>query len=256
MSVDSVTMHYHLLLDENENVVSSLRRNRLVKRQNNFQWIGPVHEYLEVWGNIHHSNIAVTHSSIHHDSDRNIKIYENRLKEGEQFSPRDLYYFANELLEHQKIERAIEFYKQFLATTNGWVEDYISACGKLADCFDKMEDRENEMYFLLKSFEYDNPRGEFCCRLGYRFLHNNQTQQAIFWYELATQLDMPTDNLGLINHACWTWLPHLQLCVCYSQLGEHVLANKHNEIARKYKPDHPSILHNKSFLESTLQKNS
>ncbi|WP_445486975.1 tetratricopeptide repeat-containing glycosyltransferase family 2 protein [Niallia sp. 03133] len=253
-SIDSVTMHYHLMLDENENVISSLRRNRLVKRKNNFQWIGAVHEYLEVWGNIHHSDIAVTHSSMQHDSDRNLRIYENRLSKGEKFSPRDLYYFANELFEHKKIEVAIDYYKQFLSTKKGWVEDNISACGRLAECFDVLGDRESEMHFILKSFEYDSPRADFCCRLGYRFLHTNQLQQALFWYRLATQLEKPTENLGIVNHACWTWLPHLQLCVCYSQLGNYGLAYKHNEIARKYKPDHPSILHNKKFLESTLKK--
>jgi glycosyltransferase involved in cell wall biosynthesis len=253
-SIDSVTMHYHLAFDEKGNVISSLRRNRLVKRQNNFQWHGAVHEYLEVWGNILHSDVAVTHCRIHHDSDRNLRIYEKRLSQGENFSPRDLYYFANELFEHQRRELAIDYYKKFLATKNGWVEDYISACGKLADCFDELGDRESELHFTLKTFEYDTPRAEFCCRLGYRFLQNNQLHQALFWYKLATQLEKPTENLGMINHACWTWLPHLQLCVCYSHLGNYDLAYAHNEIARKYLPDHPSILHNKRFLESILQK--
>ncbi|MDQ0970813.1 glycosyltransferase involved in cell wall biosynthesis [Neobacillus niacini] len=253
-TIDSVTMLYNLAIDENGNVITSLRRNRLVKRENNFQWFGAVHEYLEVWGNILNSEVAVTHCRIHHDTDRNLRIYKNRLKRGEQFSPRDLFYFANELLEHKKFEEAIKYYKQFLETKNGWVEDNISACGRLAECYDAIDNQEMGMHFLLKSFEYDSPRADFCCRIGYRFLHNNKPLQALFWYKLATQLEKPTDNLGKINHACWTWLPHLQLCVCYSQLGNHALAYEHNEIARKYFPDHPSILHNKRFLEPILQK--
>ncbi len=254
-SIDSITMHYNLEMDEKENVISSLRRNRLVKRRNNFQWHGFVHEYIEVRGNILHSDIAVTHRSIHHDSDRNLRIYENRLSHGEIFSPRDLYYFANELLEHQKIELAIDYYKQFLATKNGWVEDYISACAKLAACFDILGDNERELHYTLKAFEYDIPRAEFYCRLGYRFLQNKQLNQALYWYKLATELEKPSENMGMINHACWTWLPHLQLCVCYSQLGNNVLAYAHNEIARKHLPDHPSILHNKCYLEPLLQNN-
>ncbi|TCN22299.1 tetratricopeptide repeat-containing glycosyltransferase family 2 protein [Mesobacillus foraminis] len=252
-ATDSVTMHYYLAFDEKGNVTTSLRRNRLVKKNNNFKWYGEVHEYLEVWGKILHSEIAVTHCSIHHDSDRNLRIYENRLKRGEQFSARDLFYFANELFDHQKIERAIIFYKQFLATKNGWIEDYISACGKLSDCFNTLGDHQSELQYILKSFEYDSPRADFCCRLGFRFLQQNQPRKALVWYKLATELEKPADNLGMINHACWTWLPHLQLCVCYSQLENYELAYKHNEIARQYLPDHPSILHNKRFLEPLLK---
>ncbi|MGG0175473.1 glycosyltransferase [Gottfriedia acidiceleris] len=58
----------------------------------------------------------------------------------------------------------------------------------------------------------------------------------------------------MINDVYYTWLPHLQLCVCYSQLGKHALAYAHNEIARQYLPDHPSILHNKRYLEPLLQQ--
>ncbi len=80
-NVDSVTMHYNLLSDEKGNVTFSLRRNRLVKRSRNFKWIGPVHEYLEVYGLIINSDIAVTHKETPHEhSDRNLKIYERRLE--------------------------------------------------------------------------------------------------------------------------------------------------------------------------------
>jgi hypothetical protein len=82
-SVDSVTMSYHLAFDEFGEVTSSLRHNRLVKRSNQFQWVGSVHEYLEVWGSIVNSDIAVTHSSLHHDNERNLRIYEKRVCPGE-----------------------------------------------------------------------------------------------------------------------------------------------------------------------------
>ena len=52
INVDSVTMNYILSTDENGKYLTSLKRNRLVKRTNNFRWIGSVHEYLEVYGNI------------------------------------------------------------------------------------------------------------------------------------------------------------------------------------------------------------
>lgn len=253
-SVDSVTMDYHLGFDSFGNVSSSVRRNRLVKRSNQFRWIGAVHEYLQVNGNIINSDIAVTHSSIHHDSDRNLRIYEQRFSSGEQFSPRDLYYFANELLDHQLYERAITFYEKFLNTKEGWIEDNISTCGKLSDCYHGLNNSEKALESALRSFQYDSPRAEFCCRIGYHFLQKNEINNAIFWYKTATTLERVTDNWGFQNLACSTWLPHLQLCVCYDRVGNYPLAYEHNEEARKYRSDDPSILQNKSYLESILIK--
>lgn len=253
-SVDSVTMEYLLGFDSYGNVTSSVRRNRLVKRSNQFRWIGAVHEYLEVRGNIINSDIAVTHSSIHHDSDRNLHIYEQRFSKGEQFSPRDLYYFANELLDHQMYERAITFYEKFLHTKEGWIEDIISTCGKLSDCYHALNNEQKELESAFRSFEYDSPRAEFCCRIGYHFLQKGQINNAIFWYDTATRLERTTNNWGFQNLPCSTWLPHLQLCVCYDRIGNYELAYKHNEEARKYRSDDPSILQNKTYLESILHK--
>lgn len=253
-NIDSVSMNYVLDLDSNGNPISSLRRNRLVKREKNFQWHGPVHEYLEVAGNIFNSNISITHCSLHHDYDRNLRIYEQRLAKGEEFSPRDLFYFANELFDHQNYQRAIEVYQQFLQTKKGWTEDNISACGSLADCYHQLGDQENELHYILKSFEYDSPRAEFCCRMGYLHLKRKQPSQAIFWYQLATQLVKPADNWGRMNHACWSWLPHLMLCICYSELDMVELAYEHNEKASQYQPNHPSIVQYKKSLTSLLQQ--
>lgn len=252
-SVDSVTMNYHLAFDEFGNVTTSLKRNRLVKREKNFIWIGAVHEYLEVWGNIYHSDIAVTHGSIHHDSDRNLRIYENRLTRGEEFSPRDLYYFANELKDHQMYERAIEYYEKFLDTGKGWIEDNIGACGKIADCYHSLGNTHQELLAAFRSFEFDTPRAEFCCRLGFHFLQIKNIPTAIFWYKLATQLECP-DSMAIANLTCSTWLPHLQLCLCYDSLGKYELANKHNEIALSYRPKDPRMLHNQKYFEKILGK--
>lgn len=253
--VDVVNMPYLLAFDQFGAVTFSLRRNRLVKRSKNFRWIGAVHEYLEVYGHVLNSDICVTHKGTGgNDSDRNLKIYEKRKAKGEAFSPRDLYYYANELLDHRLYNQAIEFYQEFLKTGQGWVEDNISACGKLADCYQKLEKNDEQLQYIFKSFEYAPPRAEFCCRLGFHFLSAKQYEQGIFWYKLATQLEKPIDSWGPMIEACWTWLPHLQLCVCYDRLGKHELAYEHNEIARRYRPENTQVIYNKTYLEGVLGK--
>lgn len=253
-TVDSVTMHYHLAHDENGQVTSSLRRNRLVKRANKFRWIGAVHEYLEVGGYIVNSDIAITHCALSHDSDRNLRIYAERMAKGESFSPRDLYYYANELHDHGKLEESITFYQQFLATKQGWIEDNIAACGKLADSFLALNLPEKHLEYIYKSFDYDTPRAEFCCRLGAYYLQANELKQATFWYKTATELEKPADCLGMINHAYWTWIPHIQLCVCYDRLGKQDLSYKHNEIAAGFVPNHSAVLYNRNYFENLFNK--
>lgn len=252
--VDAVAMDYHLSYDEYGSVTSSLKRNRLVRRDRHFRWIGPVHEYLEVWGNIIHCDVAITHSSVHHDSSRNLNIYEQRLAQGDFFTPRDLYYYANELLDHQQYEKAILTYNNFLDTGQGWVEDNIVACGKLADCYHALNNEEDQLRSAFRSFEYGSPRAEFCCRIGYYFMQNEQPHTAVFWYNLATSLDSDNTNYAIKNLACSTWLPHLQLCVCYDMLGKYELAYQHNEAARAFRPSDHRILQNKAYLEKIIHQ--
>ncbi|MDA8337445.1 MAG: glycosyltransferase [Peptococcaceae bacterium] len=249
-AVDSVLMVYNLARDENGQVALSLRRNRLVKRSKHFRWVGAVHEYLAVTGHIINSDIAVTHLGIKPDSDRNLRIFEGLLDRGTPFSPRDLYYYAGELMEHGRPEQAIAFYQRFLATQQGWVEDNIAACGRMADCYLALNDEEQYLRCIYRSFDYDRPRPDFCCRLGDCFLRKEQLPQAIFWYTLATQLQKPVIAWGVVNHTCYTWLPHLQLCACYDRAGNYELARKHNELAAEYIPDDPRIRANRQYLEN------
>lgn len=253
-SIDAVNMHYALAYDQYGYAVYSLRRNRLVRTCRHFPWIGAVHEYLGVSGVVQNSDIVITHKGDHRDTDRNLRIYENRLARGEEFGARDLYYYANELLEHQQYGKASKYYSKFLAQDEGWVEDKITACGKLADCNNALGHSDEERLAILKSFNYDSPRAEFCCRLGYQDLQAGKYKQAAFWYKLATELEQPGEIWGPISHAAWTWLPHLQLCVCYDRLGQYELAYQHNELARTFVPDDPRVLHNKKYLEDILRR--
>lgn len=222
-SVDSVSMKYILQFDEFGHPSFHLRRNRLVKRINNFKWVGAVHEYLEVWGNIYYADIAVVHrksdKKLDQTSDRNIKIYENRLKSGKKFSPRDLYYYANELKDHEKYRRAIKYYEKFLNTEKGWIEDRIRACLNLAECYRILGDRKKELEMLLKTFTFDTPRPEACCRIGDHFINKKEFQQAIFWYNTAIKNNLKTPK-NLHNEAFSTWYPHLSLVVCYWITGK------------------------------------
>ncbi|RAV04562.1 glycosyltransferase [Paenibacillus sp. YN15] len=255
-AIDSVTMPYNIGVNANGKVSYSLRRNRIVRRERGFRWIGAVHEYLEVFGNIVHSEAAVTHRKEKAYTDRNLQIYRKQQAAGKDFSIRDLYYFANELRDNQLFEEAAVYYKKFLATGLGWVEDQINACLKLSACYSRMYEQDKALQALFRSFHFDKPRAEACCRIGKFFYDQSpkRLDQAIYWYELATVLPKPKGALAFVEHDAWTWLPLLNLCLCYDQLGQYEKANEYNNRALAYNPEHPSMLHNKKYFEGKFAK--
>lgn len=255
--VDAVCMLYYLTFDALGRPVTAIRRNRLVKRSRNFRWHDPVHEYLQVGGNILFSGIAVRHGRETSHTDRNLRIYEARLARGETLSHRDLFYYANELAEHKRYREAIEAYLRFFSEPVDNFEDNLAACDKIAHCYRALGDREKELMYLLKSFEYDTPRADFCCRIGHHFQELEKYRQAIFWYELALRPDKPPNEyMGAVNLSCWTYLPHVLLCMCYGKIGQLDKAYEHNEIVRSYFPDDPNVLDNKRKLEAILGRRS
>ncbi|MDQ6597515.1 glycosyltransferase [Bacillus salipaludis] len=252
-TIDAVTMKCLAGFDESGNVLVSLRQVRMVKRENQFKWQGAVHEYLEVHGNMLHSEIAITHKREHSNSDRNLRIYEQRQKNGALFSPRDLYYFANELYDHQQYERAIQNYQKFLQSGKCWIEDVIQAHGRIAECYAALGKMDNAIHSALYELKFGPPRAESCCRLGFFFLQLSRPEIAVHWFQFATQLPA-IDTGGITNHACSSWIPHLQLSVCYSHLGDYQKALEHIEMAKTFNPEHDLILKNETILKNFIKK--
>ena len=250
---DAVSMNYHLSFDEEGNVNSLLRRYRLVKKDRNFVWIGAVHEYLSVYGNLIYSDVAVTHIPLSHDSDRNLRIYQKLVKSGESLSPRDTFYYANELMDHRHYVEAVHYYDSFLSSKLGWVEDNIRACFKLADCYQTLKDEDKKLSSILRSLTYDVPRPEACCRLGFHFMAQHKNQEAMYWYHQALlyKSDKPQN---FQNTSFSAWLPHLQLCVLYDRLQKFEEAHYHNERARTYRPQHESIIRNQKYFKKLFDE--
>lgn len=250
--VDSVTMPYVLGRDSRGNATYSLRRNRLVRRACGFQWYEPVHEYLLVGGNIIHSDICITHKKEKTYTNRNLRIYEEMSAAGKEFSPRGLYYFGNELRDNGRFEEAVSEYEKFLNTGQGWIEDNIQACRKMANCYGKIGKEHEKFMSLFRSFTYDKPRSEICCDIGELWMGSGRYMQAIYWFDQATKLPQEKSQMTLVEPGTWTWIPHLQLCVCYDKLGDLGKACYHNEVALSFHSSHPSMLFNQKYFKEKL----
>ena len=250
-NIDVVMLLYHVAFDQNDNAIHSYYRERLLKRKTDLKWLGAVHEAIPPKGNVAYSNIAISHRKLRpSDSDRNIRIFEKLLSEGHKLEPRQQFYYARELYYHKKYEEAISLFEQFLYEQKGWIENNISACIDLANCYKKINQQQKALLSLYHSFLYDIPRGEVCCEIGELFLQRQQYKTAIFWFETASNQKPDISSGGFFTTNCYNYIPYLQLCVCYDKLGDYKTAAMYNQKAKQCKPNDAAVLQNEKYFNS------
>ena len=254
-TVSVVMAPYHTGFDESGHVTFSYYRERLIKNRAGMVWAGAVHEAVSPAGKIQYADFAVTHRKVHpSDPDRNLRIYQAQLAAGKELDPRQQFYYGRELYYHRRWKEALEVFEQFLKEGRGWVENNIDACCHCAYCHREQGHDQAALTALFRSFLYDRPRAEICCEIGLWFFQREQYQQAAYWYALALTCSRDDRRGGFVSPDCYGYLPCIQLCVCYSRLGDQKRAEAFNELAATYKPDSPAVLHNRALFQSLSEQ--
>ncbi len=249
-STDVVMMKYHTAFDKDGTPLFSYYRERLLKNCPAYRWAGAVHEAITPCGEVVYSDIAVSHKKIGSgDPDRNLRIFEKLLKEGQTLGPREQFYYARELYYHKRYQDAEQAFETFLAMPNGWVENQIEACRFRAFCHMETGQDEKALDALLSSLKYDAPRAEICCDIGLHFMKKQMYRAAIFWYETALSRERNDANGGFVLPDCYGFIPCMQLCVCYDRLNNPKQAEQYNEMAGRIKPESPEYLYNKQYFK-------
>ena len=250
---DMVTMRYHTHFDETGAPVFTSTRERLTKTEKAFRWQDPVHECIPLEGKLYHSDIAISHQKppSAEVSIRNLEIYEALESQAHTFTPRQQYYFARELLDHGNFQKSAQYFAAFLNGGKGWLEDNIAACRALAHCHHALGQEENVLPLLLQSFQYDRPRGETCCEIGYHYSRTGQYDTALHWFQIAANL-LPPSGYGFVQPDYWSFIPQVESCVCACHLGDFQAAWRYHKAAASHKPQHPTVAQNKAYLQSVL----
>lgn len=251
--IDIVLMKYNVGMKEDGVPALSFFRERLIKRSLNLHWLEPVHEYIELRGKIGRFDICITHRKEKNRTDRNINIYERLISEGRDLSPRGRCYYARELYLSGRFDEAIVCFNKLLETDDGNPSDYIDCCIDLSGCYKKKNNRRNSLKALLKSFEYDVPRAEVCCKIGYHFKEQGDYIKALFWFDLASRLSRPEDSLGSLIYDYWGFIPNVESSICCFHLGRIRDAIEYNERASAIKPAHPAVLQNRRLFNSLMK---
>lgn len=92
-------------------------------------------------------------------------------------------------------KEAIKSYTKYINMVEGWIEDKVYACINRADCYRMVKDMNNEFFSLLQSIAFaKTPRPKICSRLGFHYQQKCDYDSAIFWYELATTLEVDSNK--------------------------------------------------------------
>ena len=109
---DVVMLPYHTAFDGTGRPTFTYYRERLLRRAAGFQWQGAVHECITPSGKVVYGDAAVEHhKEKQEDSGRNLRIYQSLLDKGELLDVRASFYYARELMTHEKYEQAVQAFK-------------------------------------------------------------------------------------------------------------------------------------------------
>lgn len=248
--IDIVMMKYVTDFDENGRPAFYYYRERLIKNDRSHFWKGKVHEAVTPEGNVLYSPIEIEHrKAVCKDSDRNLKIYEMMIQNGEKLEPRHQYYYARELYYHGRFNEAVQTFLNFLKEPDAWLENQIDACLMLSRCYEKMGKRQESLKALFNSFLYDLPRAEISCEIGRLLMEKQAYRQAVYWFLQALAAGEPETSGAFIQKDYYDYIPNLQLCVCYDRLGEREKALEYHRRSMEAKPDSEAVKYNQIYFQ-------
>lgn len=245
---NAIMMKYCLAFDEDGRCTMWNWRERLLRREAGMRWQGAVHEVIAVIGSVEHADIAIEHRPGKKPlTMRNLLIYEGRRARGENFSARDIYYYARELYAHGLYAEAARRFEEFLMRGDGWIEDEHAAYRLLGACRAGMGDGEGELMAYLNALKLGAPRAGMCCALGRWYVERSLWPAAEFWFKAA--LDCGAAQDGFIDEDERAFLPYIWLCVCRDRQGDMSGARHYCKLAAAIKPHDPTVLRNMQYFE-------
>ncbi len=221
-------------------------RERILKRERNFKWQGFVHEVISPFGKIEYTDIEIEHRKTRAgDPKRNLRLYQNALKKGAKFSPREQYYYARELFYGGQFEKAITTFRKFLKMKDLYGPDVLGAHLLLAECQEKIGTKDAALSTLFDALKSCTPTSELCCKIAYLFEKENMPSRAVFWFRCALCCEKQTS--GFVQRDFEELVPCIELSrlLYFSDKDE---AKTFHERAKKISPENQFVKFNEKFF--------
>jgi glycosyltransferase involved in cell wall biosynthesis len=221
--IDIVMIPYRVHFSQGDPSICtfSFERERVVRNTPEIRWSGPVHETVNVPSPaLRWPTAWIEHRPRSEDRpgkvDRNLRILEKAYAEGDR-SSRNLFYFANELKDHERWEDALAKYQEYLDSGEVALWERHSAVLSMAVCAEMLGRIETKLDYLYEAMRLDPTRAEPFLRVGLHHYERREWLQAVPYFLAASSLPRPSD--GFVDDTAYTWAPWDFLSVCHSELG-------------------------------------
>ena len=232
---------------------SVVPRERIIRRSLGLRWEGRIHEIIPLSAKTYQADFEVHHHRQGMTSDRNLTMLEQIVKE-EPDNPRYTYYLGQEYFDVGRYDDAIIPLTKFINDKQGWWEDHYRACDKLIQCYQNAKNEDKMKEYFYKDIDLEPRRAEPYYYMGWHYHMKNEWKRAIHWYEIAASLKHPPELLATYLPEHYSWLPCLNLCVCYNGIGDIEKAYECNKKVLSYRPNDPRAVNNDSILSRALKE--
>jgi hypothetical protein len=111
------------------------------------------------------------------------KAYHECIEKNDTLYNRYAFYCANSYKDYGDFENAIIWYKKTL-THDNWNQEKYHCCVQLYNCYQQLNQPENSFYYCVKSYNYDNERGEGLFQIIQHYCCENMNEVAYAYYSL------------------------------------------------------------------------
>lgn len=243
---------YDYAHDDEDNPVSDHIRERIIKNDGNFEWLGGklglIHETLipkktfsPVASDFPEDVFRVEHKADHinESSIRNhiALLYEYLKTQGED--PRTTYYLGIEFFNRKMYDYCIKILSEYVEV-GGSDEDRHSAWLKMAEAYHLLGDRKSGRNVYLKSIDELPNRPEGYFGLGESYHEEENWGKSTEYLMTGLQKKLPVNKHGM-DKMMYTFRPYGYIALNYLQLGKPKEACEWFVRAAKMNPKHPWV---------------
>ncbi len=242
-----VYMFKYVMSFEDNKPTFEFFRERLLKRSKHFEFQGFVHEVITPSGKIQYEDISIEHrKEKENPTKRNLKLYRDAIKRGIKFNPREQYYYSRELFYNFYYKKCIKELKKYLNMKDNYTPNIKGAYLLLCDSYLYTNNPKLALKNIFDSIRLYTPNSETCCMVAKIYENLNDTNQAIFWYNIA--LIAPNTSEGFIQKKYSDFIPYLELCKLYYKI-DYNESKKYFLLAKNINPTNKIIKYNEQFFK-------